>query len=67
MNENKKKTKGATNCETCSHYVYDEEWDQYYCAVNLDEDDMYRFISGSFFNCPYYQLYDEYAIVRRQN
>ncbi len=56
-----------TNCETCTHYVYDEEWDCYCCAVNLDEDEMYRFMSGSFYNCPYYQLYDEYMIVRKQN
>ena len=27
---------------------------------------MYRFMSGSFYQCPYYQLYDEYAIVRKQ-
>ena len=34
---------GANNCENCSHFVYDEEYDNYVCAVNLDEDDLERF------------------------
>ncbi|MGN0663880.1 MAG: DUF6472 family protein [Negativibacillus sp.] len=56
-----------TSCETCVHYAYDDEWDCYCCEVNLDEDEMYRFLSGSCYDCPYYQLYDEYKIVRKQN
>ena len=34
---------------------------------NLDEDEMYKFMSGTFYNCPYYDPYDEYKIVRKQN
>ena len=34
--------------------------------MNLDEDDMVRFLTGTFDNCPYYQLDDEYQIVRHQ-
>ncbi len=56
-----------TNCETCTNYVYDEEQDYYVCLVNLDEDEMYRFVSGTNFSCPYYSIDDEYAIVRKQN
>ena len=56
-----------TSCETRVHYSYDDEWDCYCCEVNLDEDEMYRFLSGSCYDCPYYQLYDEYKIVRKQN
>ncbi len=56
-----------TNCETCTNYVYDEEQDYYVCLVNLDEDEMYRFVSGTNFHCPYYSIDDEYAIVRKQN
>ncbi|HIT58352.1 MAG TPA: hypothetical protein IAC39_01315 [Candidatus Faeciplasma pullistercoris] len=59
--------KALTNCETCSHYVYDEDYDQYTCEIDLDEDEMARFLSGAEFDCSYYQLYDEYGIVRRQN
>lgn len=53
-------------CEYCSNYVYDEEEDYYYCDVDLDEDEMYRFLTGSFKACPYYQSNDEYKIVRHQ-
>lgn len=56
-----------TNCDQCTHYVYDEEFDYYYCAVNLDEDEMERFMQQSVRDCHYFQLYDEYKIVRKQN
>lgn len=57
---------GKSNCETCSNAVFDEECECYCCDVNLDEDEMYRFMSNSFFNCPYYRLDDEYQVVRKQ-
>ena len=53
-------------CETCVNYVYDEEYEYYSCLVNLDEDEMYRFLSGSTRFCPYYKQDDEYAVVRKQ-
>ena len=56
-----------TNCDTCTNYVYDDECETYFCEMNLDEDEMFRFLSGSNYNCPYYQLDDEYKIVRKQN
>lgn len=56
-----------TNCEDCLHYVYDDEYDCFVCLVNLDEDDMGRFLSGSTMNCPHFQFNDEYKIVRKQN
>ena len=30
------------------NYEYDEEYEYYVCAQNLDEDEMYRFVQGSF-------------------
>lgn len=56
----------ATNCDECTNYVYDEECDCYVCLVNLDEDEMYRFISGTNYNCPYYDPDDEYFLARKQ-
>ena len=56
----------AGNCESCMHYEFDEEYDCYVCLVNLDEDDMGRFLSGSVFQCPHFQFNDEYKIVRKQ-
>ena len=53
-------------CESCTYYIYDEDWDCYTCQMNLDEDEMERFLGGSFDSCPYYRLDDEYGIVRKQ-
>lgn len=56
-----------TNCEDCIYYTYDEDYDCYTCMMELDEDEMLRFISGSFSSCPYYRGGDDYTIVRKQN
>ena len=59
--------KTATNCETCTNYVYDEDCDCYVCMVDLDEDEMEKFITQTMKSCHYFQFYDEYKIVRKQN
>ena len=53
-------------CENCTNYVYDDECECYVCQVNLDEDELYRFLSGSNRDCPYFRLEDEYTLARRQ-
>ncbi|WP_312496945.1 DUF6472 family protein, partial [Anaerosporobacter sp.] len=55
-----------SSCECCSNYVYDEELGYYECEVNLDEDEMVRFLQDKFYDCPYFQLDNEYKIVRKQ-
>ena len=35
-----RKQKLRTNCDSCTNYVYDEEYEYYVCEVNLDEDEM---------------------------
>ncbi len=56
----------STNCDTCAYYAYDEEYECYTCEVNLDEDEMERFVSGTNYSCAYYQSGDEYRIARKQ-
>lgn len=56
-----------TNCEDCMNYYYDDEYECYTCDVELDQDEMSKFIKGSFNECPYYRQGDEYTIVRKQN
>lgn len=56
----------ASQCDMCTNYVYDEIEDYYYCNVNLDEDDTYRFMKGSMDSCSYFTLDDEYSIARKQ-
>lgn len=55
-----------TSCDFCAYNEYDEEDDCYYCSVNMDEDDMARFIQSSYKTCPYYKSGDEYQVVRHQ-
>ena len=59
--------KEKTRCEYCGNYVYDDEYDCYVCEINLDEDEMERFMRDTFDNCPHFQFNDEYRIVRKQN
>ena len=44
--------------------VYDEEYDCYTCeqSVELDEDEMLRFLQGGFSSCPFYHAggYDHF-------
>ena len=54
-------------CENCANFLYDDELDEYYCGVNMDEDDYGRFVSSNNKECPYFNFYDEYSIVRKQN
>ena len=44
----------------------DEDNDYYICEVDLDEDEMGRFLNNTMYACPYYQSDDEYRIVRKQ-
>ena len=46
--------------------LYDEEFGYYICDVNLDEDEMSHFLRDTFYHCPYFQMNDEYKIVRKQ-
>lgn len=57
---------GKLNCECCSSYVYEEEYDCFVCQAALDEDEMSRFLRNTFDDCPYFRLDDEYGVVRKQ-
>ncbi len=54
------------NCDCCVNYVYDEDYEYYVCEADLDEDELGRFLSGDFSDCPYFRLDDEYGIVKKQ-
>jgi len=56
----------VTSCDTCNNYVYDEDYECYVCEQDLDEDEMYRFLTSTSFSCPYYQSDNEYLVVRHQ-
>ena len=53
-------------CDRCVNYIYDEAYECYCCMVNLDQDEMYGFLSGTRRECPYFRLDDEYGVVKHQ-
>lgn len=56
----------ATNCDFCFYYREDEDTGISMCSMALDEDEMLYYLKGKFQNCPYFKLYDEYSIVKKQ-
>lgn len=42
-------------CESCVYYSYDEEYDDYICEIDLDEDEMVRFLTARADSCPYWR------------
>ncbi len=67
VNMTSEKKSNAGSCESCVFYDYDEEFDEYVCTMNLDQDELGAFLSGYTKACPYYRFYDEYKSVQRQN
>lgn len=53
-------------CQQCAYYIYDEEYEEYICDVDMDEDDYYQLLQKHRKSCPYYRNGDEYAVVRKQ-
>ena len=66
LRENKKVKTNSGIYDTCAYLVYDEEYEEYICDVNMDEDDYARISYGGFQGCPYYRSGDEYRIARKQ-
>ena len=56
----------CTECESCWHFDYDEEYDEYYCMMDLDEDEVNRFFASKQCRCPSYRKGDDYTLARRQ-
>ncbi len=55
-----------SGCESCCHYVYNEDFACYECLVNLDEDEYARWLTGTMASCSHYSPDDEYKIVQKQ-
>ena len=56
----------ASKCEECMFFDYDEETDPDFCSVDLDEDEMERFLRADTRNCPFYRRGDDYTTARKQ-
>ncbi|MBR4865361.1 MAG: hypothetical protein IKU11_01625 [Clostridia bacterium] len=53
-------------CESCAYYAIDEETGEGFCTINLDEDELYRFLQSKSKECPYYRYQDDYTLAGRQ-
>ncbi len=53
-------------CDSCSHYIWDEETQSSFCDVSFDEDEYAAMLNRNNKECPYFSLDDEYATVRHQ-
>lgn len=57
-----------TLCESCRYNEYDEQEDEAFCSLVLDEDEYVRLLQDKGKTCRYYcPCGDEYDIVRKQN
>ena len=66
MKEEKPKlARAAARCEDCEHYDADENG-EYYCTVDIDEDDAVGIRQAGAKACPYFKFYDEYKSVQKQ-
>ena len=55
-----------TICENCMYYDYDYDYGYYVCLMELDQDEMERFLRNQLTNCPYFIYGDKYKIVHQQ-
>ncbi len=56
----------GASCDTCAYLTYDEDFEDYVCDMDIDEDDYGRLMEKNFTECPYYTNGDEYRVVRHQ-
>ena len=54
-------------CDYCLNNEYDEQLGEYTCTVDMDMDDMERFLFGRQKSCPFFRIDNEYKIVEKQN
>ena len=56
----------STECDSCWYYDYDEEYEEYYCMMDLDEDEVYRIMTSRNRHRPHYRPGADYTLARRQ-
>lgn len=54
------------DCDTCQYADIDENTNEAFCGLDLDEDEMARLSSRTYKQCPFYKDGDEYKTVRHQ-
>lgn len=44
------------SCESCTYYIYDEDYESYVCDKNMDEDEYIRLMTDRYFQCPFTEM-----------
>lgn len=57
----------SCKCDYCLNYVYDEEYGESICEVDLDMDEVEHLSQVNYSDCPYFRINNEYKIVEKQN
>ena len=58
----------ADLCDTCWYNIFDDDSQEYFCDLTLDEDEYAKILESSGKTCKYYRPDSgEYDIVRKQN
>ncbi|MBQ7266142.1 MAG: hypothetical protein IJS61_08595 [Firmicutes bacterium] len=52
------------DCKMCYNYVYDEEYEEYFCCVDIDMDDAEKLMKYD--DCPFFRFDNEYKTVNKQ-
>ena len=55
-----------SSCDTCAYLTYDDDYEDYVCDINMDEDDYSRLLENRHKECPFYRDGDDYKVVRHQ-
>ena len=53
-------------CEDCVYYDYDQELEAFVCTMDLDEDEMERFLKVTSAAWPFYRPGGDYKTASRQ-
>ena len=53
-------------CDSCALCAYDDDYGDYVCEADMDEDDYGRLLTEGTAACRYYRDGDEYKVVRHQ-
>ncbi len=56
----------STICEDCVYYDYDGNLEAFVCTMDLDEDEMERFLKGTNTACPFYRPGGDYRTAAKQ-
>lgn len=56
----------GNSCDNCVYLIYDEDYEEYLCDADMDEDDYVRLRENEFKGCPFFRDGDDYRVAKKQ-